>query len=300
MVSLTSRFPHLICPQCRAVENLKIAPDMAYIQCGSCIQRYELIDGRYPKMLTGEIETLEEEVLVQDHVAHNYEELRYKDKWSRAYRDWVGEMILSKVDLSGLILDNGCGIGPTIEHLAGKNVVGIDISTEAIRLAGKKTDRVLVADSQKIPFADGTFDTVIARSVLHHLPDYEKGVSEIARVLRSGGEVVVTDPNKNLCSAIPRLIAYKVFKGTLFSDDHQNLDRYKIMAAFLRHFKIEEVSFYGYLAYPIAFPDIVNYFRFVPAKRLVFRSLMAVDRMFSTIPFIRTLAWVILVKARKP
>lgn len=298
MVSFTSRFPRLICPQCTE-ESLKVASSLLHIECGSCGKQYELIDGKYPKMLTGETSASDEEVSVQDHAAHNYENLRYTDEWSRAYRDWIREEILSKVDVSGLILDNGCGIGPTIDGLAGKNVIGIDISTEAIRLAGKRTNRVLVADSQQIPFAEGTFDVVIARGVLHHLPDYEKGVSEIARVLQSDGEVVATDSNKSLLSTIPRAFAYKIFKDDFFSDDHQNLNRKRIITTFSQYFKIKEVSFYGYLAYPIAFPDIVNFFRFVPAKRFVFGSFMAIDRMLSCLPLIRTLGWTILVSARK-
>ena len=87
--------------------------------------------------------------------------------------------MISEVDVSGRNLDNGCGIGLFCERLPEADIVGLDISAEMLRVAGTKSDRALLADSQNIPFADETFDTIFARSLIHHLPDPERGISEM-------------------------------------------------------------------------------------------------------------------------
>lgn len=295
---LNSRFPGLICLQCTG-QRFNIVNNVSAIACASCGERYDLLDARYPVMLTGETRTSDIEISVQDRAALTSENLRYGDRWSREYRIRMRDSMLANVPLSGLILDDGCGAGLTFDGMADKDVIGIDISPNAVRLAGKRIDRVLVGDGMQIPFGDETFDTVIARGMLHHLPDYEKGIQEIWRVLRPGGQVIATDPNKTLLSTVPRAIAYKILRNKLFSDDHQNLCRQKVIAGFSRHFQIEDVSFRGYLAYPIAFPDVVNWFRFVPARNIVFEVLMAMDEILSAIPLIRSYGWIILVRARK-
>jgi len=48
-----------------------------------------------------------------------------------------------------------------------------------------------VGDVQELPFADGEFDVAIAAWMLYHVPDLERGIAELARVLRPGGRLVV-------------------------------------------------------------------------------------------------------------
>jgi SAM-dependent methyltransferase len=47
-----------------------------------------------------------------------------------------------------------------------------------------------VADVQALPFADGSFDVAVAAWMLYHVPDLDRAVSELARVLRPGGRLV--------------------------------------------------------------------------------------------------------------
>jgi demethylmenaquinone methyltransferase/2-methoxy-6-polyprenyl-1,4-benzoquinol methylase/phosphoethanolamine N-methyltransferase len=104
------------------------------------------------------------------------------------------------------VLDVGCGSGNltlTSKQYAGHagSVNGIDASSEMIELARKKatqmgTDVVFdVALIEKLPFGDSTFDVVISRLVMHHLPDDLKlqAFVEILRTLKSGGLAFLTD-----------------------------------------------------------------------------------------------------------
>lgn len=113
---------------------------------------------------------------------------------------------LAQVKPGDKVLDVGCGTGSltlTAKTSAGISgaVYGIDASPEMIDVARKKAKRSgldVVFDVElieKIPFPDATFDVVVSRLVIHHLPDdlKRRGFSEIFRVLKPGGHFLVVD-----------------------------------------------------------------------------------------------------------
>ena len=64
---------------------------------------------------------------------------------------------------------------------------GIALTRERAELEGFKPD-LRQADAEKLPFDDATFDVVYSYGVLHHTPDTEKAIAEVARVLKPGGQ----------------------------------------------------------------------------------------------------------------
>ncbi len=104
------------------------------------------------------------------------------------------------------VLDVGCGTGSltlTAKIYAGASgsVCGIDASPEMIAAARKKAKRggiqavFDVGLIEQIPYPEASFDVVISRLVIHHLPDdlKRRGVAEILRVLKPGGLVFLAD-----------------------------------------------------------------------------------------------------------
>lgn len=106
------------------------------------------------------------------------------------------------------LLDLGCGAGRHAYEAArrGAEVVAVDISpTElstvrdtfaAMRAEGEtcREADLTVADATCLPFADGSFDRVIASEVLEHVDDDRAAIVELARVLAPGGALAVTVP----------------------------------------------------------------------------------------------------------
>ena len=117
------------------------------------------------------------EIDTQDHVSDFYEEQRYKRPYARIYHDWWTQKMLSFVSCKGRVLDNGCGTGILSEAMPreGIELIGLDISHNMLQHASKRIERLVLGDSQRLPFADGAFDLVVGRSLLHHLPDPAKG-----------------------------------------------------------------------------------------------------------------------------
>jgi len=94
------------------------------------------------------------------------------------------------------VLEVGCGTARTLNELAtrcGCRCSGIDVRPEMIEKATHRSEAagnaisLQVADVQRLPFADASFDLVLAESVNVFLPDVSAGLAECYRVLRPGG-----------------------------------------------------------------------------------------------------------------
>lgn len=101
---------------------------------------------------------------------------------------------------SARILEIGCGTGEFTRPLATftkAQLTGIDVAPALIARARKDLPAnaaVSVADVERLPFADGTFDAIVGNAVLHHLR-LDRAVPEILRVLAPGGRICFAEPN---------------------------------------------------------------------------------------------------------
>ena len=115
---------------------------------------------------------------------------------------------MARIKPGDQVLDVGCGTGSltlTAKTYAGStgSVYGIDASPEMIQTAQQKARQTGIDAEfeigliEKIPYPDATFDVVVNRLVMHHLPDDLKrqGIAEILRVLKPGGRFFIADFN---------------------------------------------------------------------------------------------------------
>jgi malonyl-CoA O-methyltransferase len=131
--------------------------------------------------------------------------------WAATYDDREGNALLyaeqrtvypllQKMDLSDkCVLDAGCGTGRYLELLLGCKpgmLAGIDFASAMLRVAKTKLSGPSVflvgGRIDSIPFADHSFDFVLNTLALDHLRDLHGGVSELARVLRSSGTMIIS------------------------------------------------------------------------------------------------------------
>lgn len=123
------------------------------------------------------------------------------------YNQAISDMLrIMKVEPGATILDAGCGPGVHSIRVAkaGYHVCAVDISEAMLRHASRRIQEAGVPDkvdfSQKdltnIDFPNANFDYVFSWGVVIHIPDAEKALDEIARIIKPGGKLALYLTNK--------------------------------------------------------------------------------------------------------
>ncbi len=110
-----------------------------------------------------------------------------------------------------VVLEVGGGPGELAERMQqelGVNVAFVDLSPRMVELARARGVDAQVGDIEELPFPDGTFDTVVAAWMLYHVPDIDRGLAEVARVLRPGGALIAVTNSVRHLQELRELIAY--------------------------------------------------------------------------------------------
>jgi phosphatidylethanolamine/phosphatidyl-N-methylethanolamine N-methyltransferase len=103
--------------------------------------------------------------------------------------------------VGGRILEVGVGTGLSLDHYAKSNhIVGVDISKPMLDKARERIKRlrldnvetIAVMDAEQLTFPDASFDVVVAQYVVTAVPNPEKALDEFVRVVRPGGEIILT------------------------------------------------------------------------------------------------------------
>jgi ubiquinone/menaquinone biosynthesis C-methylase UbiE len=133
----------------------------------------------------------------------------------------------------GKVLEVGGGEGELAERIRdelGAEVIGIDQSERMVEIQQSKRIDARVGDVQELPFADGEFDVVVAAWMLYHVPDLQRGLAELARVLRAGGRLVAVT---NAADHLRELwdLAHRASSVGKFTFNSENAE-----ASLLRHF----------------------------------------------------------------
>ena len=109
------------------------------------------------------------------------------------------DLIAKRVNAGEHVLEVDCGPGVLARRMQerGAHVIGTDLSGVAVeraRAKGIEAQQVDV-DTSALPFADGSFDTVVSNSMIEHRFFPERTLDECVRVLRPGGKFIVCLPN---------------------------------------------------------------------------------------------------------
>ncbi|MFZ0164441.1 MAG: methyltransferase domain-containing protein [Trebonia sp.] len=104
---------------------------------------------------------------------------------------------------AGVVVDVGCGTGralPALRQAVGTDgvVIAADLTPEMLAQARPQAAAaraaLVLADARRLPFADAAADALFAAGLINHLPDTETALTELARVTRSGGLLVLFHP----------------------------------------------------------------------------------------------------------
>ncbi len=169
--------------------------------------------------------------------AEGYDAARFSCECNMLYDQMSKEIIYKFLKDCKYILDVGTGTGRFAIHLAknGIDVVAIDSSKEMVEIAQKKAQQegcqhriqFIVSDIEHLPLKDKSFDGVCSIFVLIHLACRDYAVSELSRVLKPSGILVLDVPNKILSKAYRPFLS--VIRKTTFPDYHYSLGKMRKM-----------------------------------------------------------------------
>ena len=112
----------------------------------------------------------------------------------------------------GRVLDLGCAFGFTTLKLArkGYTTVGVDNSERYIAWAKRRHPKgtYLRVSAESLPFEDESFDAILFLDVLEHVVDQKAVISEIQRVLKPGGTLILSVPHRGLLGWLDSLNVY--------------------------------------------------------------------------------------------
>ena len=163
------------------------------------------------------------------------------------------------------VLDVGCGQGVGSRMVAGafraRRVDAIDIDPLMIRRATRRLKSIpsgkihfSVGDAEALPFEDESMDAVFDFGILHHLEDWQRGIREIARVLKPGGAFyfeeyfpasyegpilrsILEHPTENRFDGVDFLSEVARSGMTVLDDARET--KYIVLAVALKHFRNE-------------------------------------------------------------
>lgn len=213
-------------------------------------------------------------------------------------------LIASQLAGGAKVLDVGCGYGALTAYLAGNGFdpMGIDLEPQVLAMArelfpGLPPDRIKTMGAESLAFPDHHFDGVVLRDTLHHLfqeGDIDKAFSEIERVLKPTGRLVIFDPNPNLVVLTCRWLARHQDARCSYTDAHALLSR--------RHWVVKRTAFAD--AFALALSGGYVGIDFTPAWPALHQAVIVTDRLISRcllrLHLGKHLLWRYLIMAEPP
>ncbi len=124
----------------------------------------------------------------------------FLDAHNESYLRTYITLVTKYSSLENRILELGCGNGLSA-HLLNKQehwVVGTDVSPFFLSDTAKwhnESLKYIACDALELPFGDETFDVVCSNELIEHVPDVQQALSEMVRVVKKGGLVIIAGPN---------------------------------------------------------------------------------------------------------
>lgn len=197
---------------------------------------------------------------------------------SESFYRWILDLLQPRAGYR--LLDVACGQGRLVQlaRARGLDAVGIDLSWAAVVKGVTDPARVMVADGQRLPFCDQSFDYITCIGSLEHYVDVATGVAEMARLLTPQGKACILLPN--LFSVFGNIL--HAWHTGCMVDDGQPIQRFATRCEWqnvLHANGLRVIATYKYECEPPrTWRDAVEYFRH-PKRliRLLFTPILPIN-----------------------
>jgi 2-polyprenyl-3-methyl-5-hydroxy-6-metoxy-1,4-benzoquinol methylase len=156
-----------------------------------------------------------------------------------------------RIERAPRVLDVGCGEGRFAAALAsaGAEVVAVDVAAEAVRRARERHPQLdvrLIEPEAELALADASFDVVWAGETIEHVADTVGWLSELRRVLRSGGVLLLSTPDHGPLSRLRLGLDRRAFEARFHPrSDHLRFYTRRALRDLLADYRFEDVEVRG-------------------------------------------------------
>jgi ubiquinone/menaquinone biosynthesis C-methylase UbiE len=144
---------------------------------------------------------------LSSEVIENHNRLLERNTWAKAlgydFEEGIKFVLEQSLPLGDLVLEIGTGKGRFMTAVAPhvKELITLDVSAEEQHFAQlnaayagvQSKIRYIIKDAASLPWPDETFDAVLTMNAIHHIPDFERVLREMQRVVKPTGKIVLAD-----------------------------------------------------------------------------------------------------------
>lgn len=219
--------------------------------------------------MTKDIEKVRE---YYDNFSSTYEKGRYEGY--HLLLDELEVACLNDYIIGKKVLECGCGTGLILQciSLIAEEAIGIDLSEGMLQLAKSRNLNVQQASVTELPFEDKYFDVVCSFKVLAHVEEIEKALSEMARVTKPGGALVLEFYNTKSIRYLIKKLKKPTTTSKKFTDEDvfTRYDNIKTIKSYLpeglKIEKVQGVRIFTPFAFVYNLPIIKNIYTFLERK----------------------------------
>jgi SAM-dependent methyltransferase len=227
-----------------------------------------------------------------DRFSTTYEAQRHK-----GYHKLIDELELELIRRHGSggdVFEAGCGTGLLLREAAAvaRTAVGLDLSRGMLGPARQRGLRVVQGSLTAVPLPDASFDLVYSMKVLAHVPPIREAVTELVRLVRPGGHLLLEFYNPWSFRALAKRLGGpgRIAAGTTENDVYTRYDTVAQARAYLPG----NVDLVGVRGVRVLTP-VSSVYRFAPLGNLFSRA----ERLACDLPGLRNLGGFLILIARK-
>lgn len=198
------------------------------------------------------------------------------------------------------ILELGCGSGYYSKKIVSRKAIltTTDISENYVKQTKKfvgKSGRAnyLVADATKLLFNSNSFDKVLFTEVIEHIPNYEKSLKEIKRVLKPGGQLIISTPSRYSPMNIAYNIKRKIKKFT-FNEHVHEFTPHEFVELVGKYLEVKRLEFSNILV-PYPFDQLF----LKTNSRKIIKILKLIEKYGRKNSITKYLGWTMIITAQK-
>lgn len=201
-----------------------------------------------------------EEELFYEKIARSFDEIANHHELEKRLRIVFEELLQNKIT-GKKFLDAGCGTGyfAKVANEMGAKVTALDVGSKLLAEVRKKCKvKTIIGDICNLPFGNNTFDIVLATEVIEHTRNPKKAVTELCRVTKKGGVLILTTVNSLWAPLVnfASFLRLRPYHGFEYPPKFKQL----LKQIEMEGFKIEKVVGFNFLPFFWTFFDFFDNF----------------------------------------